>query len=468
MLKAIKNYQVSGKECLPIIEGGKGIGVTNGITAGEFAKAGAVGTFSGVNADYYDENGKLVPVVYSGKTRHARHEELINYGINGGIAQARIAHDLSGGKGAVHMNVLWEMGGAEEIMHGVLEKTKGLINGITCGAGMPYRLAEIAEKYQVYYYPIVSSMRAFRALWKRSYGKVSHLLGGVVYECPWKAGGHNGLSNAEDPNKFQDPYPRVVEIRKFMNSVGLDSVPIIMAGGVWNVSEYESWLDNPEVGPIVFQFGTRPLLTKEYPIADSWKKRLLTLKDGDVYLNKFSPTGFYSSAVENDFLKELQGREIRQVEYRAKSDGEFVSEIPFGKRGRVVYVKIEDKIKVDEWNKNGFDEGMKTPDETLMFVDKSKSQQILTDQINCMGCLSQCRFSNWSEDPRNQYNNGKKADPRSFCIQKTLQEVREGIDIENQLMFAGHNAYRFANDPFYNDGFIPTIKQLVDRIMAGK
>jgi hypothetical protein len=333
---------------------------------------------------------------------------------------------------------------------------------------MPYRLADIAQKYGVHYYPIVSSMRAFRALWKRSYEKAADLLGGVVYECPWKAGGHNGLSNAEDPKVFQDPYPRVAEIRTFMNSVGLNDVPIIMAGGVWNLEEYENWLDNPEIGPIVFQFGTRPLLTKEYPISDGWKKRLLTLKKGDVYLNRFSPTGFYSSAVENDFIKELQGREIRQVEYRSKPEGDFNAEIPFGQRGRVVYVKVEDKSKVNEWIKNGFDEGMKTPDETLMFVDKSKAQQILTDQINCMGCLSQCRFSNWSQTPETNYNNGKKADPRSFCIQKTLQEIRHDIDIENQLMFAGHNAYRFAQDPFYANSFVPTIKELVDRIMTGK
>ena len=75
-------------------------------------------------------------------------------------------------------------------------------------------------------------------------------------------------------------------------------------------------------------------------------------------------------------------REIHQVEYRAKTDETFNCEIPFGQRGRVVYIKSSDKIKVDEWVKKGFSESMKTPDETLMFVDKSKAQQILTDQIN--------------------------------------------------------------------------------------
>lgn len=468
MLKSIKSLNISGLECLPIVEGGKGVGVTNGITAGHFAKAGAVGTFSGVNADYVNETGKLILPEYKSPTRKGKHEELVAYAIKGGISQAKIAHDVSEGNGRIHMNVLWEMGGAERVLHGILDGAKGLVHGITCGAGMPYRLSEIAEKYQVYYYPIVSSMRAFRALWKRSYHKAKDLLGGVVYECPWRAGGHNGLSNAEDPTSYEDPYPRVAELRTFMNSVGLNDVPIVMAGGVWNIEEFEHWLDNPEIGPIVFQFGTRPILTQEYPVHDDWKRKLLTLKKGDVYLNRFSPTGFYSSAIENNFINELKGREVRQVEYRAKAIDNFTTEIPFGQRGRVVYIKPEDKIKVDEWIKAGHTEGMKTPDETLMFVDKSKSQQIVTDQINCMGCLSQCRFSNWSDKEELNFTTGQKADPRSFCIQKTLQDVRFGIDMDNQLMFAGHSAYRFATDPYYNNGFVPTIGQLVERIMTGK
>ena len=27
--------------------------------------------------------------------------------------------------------------------------------------------------------------------------------------------------------------------------------------------------------------------------------------------------------------------------------------------------------------------------------------------------------------------------------------------LENNLMFAGHNAYRFGQDPFYSNGFVP-------------
>jgi hypothetical protein len=253
-----------------------------------------------------------------------------------------------------------------------------------------------------------------------------------------------------------------------MNEIGLQHVPIIMAGGVWHLQDFENWLDNPEIGLIAFQFGTRPMLTQEYPISPEWKNILRNLKEGDVYLNRFSPTGFYSSAIENDFILELKARELRQIDYKNNSEGEFTTTLPFGNRGRVVYIKNADQQKAQEWQQNGFSEALKTPDETLIFVDKAKAQQILTDQINCMGCLSQCRFSNWSDKPEMHYTTNKKADPRSFCIQKTLQDIRFNIDITNQLMFSGHSAYKFATDPFYNNGFIPTIKQLVDRIITGK
>ncbi|MCB2081857.1 MAG: nitronate monooxygenase, partial [Rickettsiales bacterium] len=343
MSSRLKPVIISGKEVLPIIEGGKGVSATNGHSSGAFAKSGAVGTFSGVNADSFDAAGNIVPQIYRGTTRRERHEELITYGIEGGVTQAQIAHELSGGEGRIHINVLWEMGGAQRVLQGILERTKGMVHGVTCGAGMPYKLAEIAAKYNVYYHPIISSMRAFRALWLRSYRRVAHLLGSVVYEDPWLAGGHNGLSNSENPENPEDPYPRVVELRRFMNEVGLKDTPIIMAGGVWYLRDWEHWLDNPEIGPIAFQYGTRPLVTKESPVPEAWKQKLLTLNEGDVLLNRFSPTGFYSSAVRNTFLKELEARNERQVAYVTAPDKErhMVVPFPFGPRKRPIYMMEE-------------------------------------------------------------------------------------------------------------------------------
>ena len=464
-MRVLNAIRLSGREVLPLIEGGKGIGVTNGLSSGAWAAAGGVGTFSGVNADYYDENGRTIPQIYRGRTRKERHEELVDYAIRGGIAQARIAHDVSGGEGRLHMNVLWEMAAAERILNGVLEATRGLIHGVTCGAGMPYRLAEVTAQYDVNYYPIVSSARAFRALWKRAYHRFSDWMGGVVYEDPWRAGGHNGLSNSEDPEQPEPAYPRVLALREQMREYGLDDVPIVMAGGVWYLRDWEDWIDNPELGPIVFQFGTRPLVTEESPISEQWKRKLLSMKDGDVKLNRFSPTGFYSSAVRNDFIRELAEREHRQVAYTAEPIGDHDQVFTPGPRGRTFYLTKGDLARAEEWMDEGFNSVMKTPDTTIIFVTNEKAREIRADQAACMGCLSACRFSNWATNEPG--STGKKTDPRSYCIQKTLQEIIHGEDIDNQLMFAGHAAFRFASDPFYSNRFIPTVRQLVERLLTG-
>ena len=191
-MKKIDSIVLSGKESLPLIEGGKGIAISSGESSGAWAKAGGVGTFSGVNADSYDENGNLIPQIYREKTRSGRHRELIDFSDSGAIEQARIARDIAGKKAPIHINILWEMAAAEEILTRTLDKASDIIDGVTCGAGMPYKLSDIAASFGIYYYPIVSSARAFNALWKRSYRKTSEFLGGVVYEDPWLAGGHNG------------------------------------------------------------------------------------------------------------------------------------------------------------------------------------------------------------------------------------------------------------------------------------
>jgi nitronate monooxygenase len=463
----LKPLVLSGREAWPLIEGGKGVSISNGLSSGAWAASGGIGTFSGVNGDFIDERGRLVPLIFRGRTRLERHHELIRHSIQAAISQARIAHDVRGGEGRLHMNVLWEMGGCERVLQGVLEGARGLVHGITCGAGMPYRLAEIAAKYDVYYYPIVSSTRAFRALWKRAYHRLSEWLGGVVYEDPWRAGGHNGLSNSEDPTRPEPPLPRVRQLRASMREVGLDDTAIIMAGGVWYLRDWREWMHDSEVGPIAFQFGTRPLLTRESPISDAWKQRLLELREGDVLLHRYSPTGFYSSAVENQFLRELEGRSARQIPFAAASDPErgLTEPLPFGTRGRVVYVAAADLSRVAGWIAEGHTQAMKTPDDTLIYVSPAKAIEIRRDQTDCMGCLSACKFSNWRQSE--PYTTGKPPDPRSFCIQKTLQDIAHGGDIEEELMFAGHNVYKFRDDPFYSNGFIPTVRQLVDRIATG-
>lgn len=451
---------LSGAEVWPIIEGGKGIGVSNGATAGAFAAAGAVGTISGVFPPYINEQGEYQHMPVKSTHRKDRSREVIEFSIEGSIREIKKAFEISKGKGRIHLNILWGIAGAEEIIERVLEKTQGMLNGITCGAGMPYKLASIASKYKVFYYPIISSARAFNILWSRAYKEFPQYLGGLVYEDPWKAGGHNGLSNKDNPDQPEDPYKRVQEIRDAARKVGMDNLPVIMAGGVWDLKNFEGWIDNQDLGPICFQIGTRSLLTQESPISEQWKKKLMNIKKGDIILNNYSSTGFYSSALNNSFLAELQDRAKRQIEYKKEPEGEF--RIPINvTNDKKVFVSEQGRLKAQKWLLEGFSKILETPESSLLFLTKEKARQIKTDQRDCKGCLAACKFSSWSTDAIRNFTTGILPDPRSFCILKTLQNLICGYNIDHELVFSGHNTYKFSEDPLYANGYIPTVKELI-------
>jgi hypothetical protein len=163
----------------------------------------------------------------------------------------------------------------------------------------------------------------------------------------------------------------------------------------------------------------------------------------------------------------LEDRTARQIPTLKKwgEDDEFTETLKVGKKKYIV--KAADKDRAETWMAGGFTEAMKTPGGTIVFDTVENAANVRKDQKDCMGCLSACAFSNWSQNPDTKYSLGKLADPRSFCIQKTLMDIAHGGKVENNLMFAGHGAYNFAIDPFYSNGFVPTVQELIDRIQTG-
>mgnify|MGYP003339172450 CR=1 FL=1 len=67
------------------------------------------------------------------------------------------------------------------------------------------------------------------------------------------------------------------------------------------------------------------------------------------------------------------------------------------------------------------------------------------------------------------YTNGLKAICRAHHVlfPGWTWRIHHDGSIDNELMFAGHNAYRFSQDPWYKNGFVPSVKQLVERITTG-
>jgi NAD(P)H-dependent flavin oxidoreductase YrpB (nitropropane dioxygenase family) len=462
-MKKLNSVILSGKEVLPLVEGGKGINASNGRSSGAWAHENCVGTFSGVSPDALDNQGHVILESFTKKIRAERHQEMVQYAIQGGIDQAQLAYEISGGNGRIHMNMLWEMADSEYMIESILAGCKGTIHGVTCGAGLPYHLGEIASRFKVYYYPIVSSARAFQILWKRAYSKCAEFLGGVVYEDPWLAGGHNGLSNAENPNCPEKPYARLVELRKVLRTLGLEKTPIIIAGGVWSLSDWQDYIDNPELGDVAFQFGTRPMVTKESPISQAWQNLMLNLKKGDVILQKFSPTGFFSSAIKNSFLENLIERKNGEIAFLNEPDADFSHPLTYNAH-RTIYIKPTDAEKANRQLADGHTVLQETPDQTVVFLTTEEWQKMKQDRAECVGCLSQCQFSTWS---RANGTTGKLPDPRTYCIHKTLYEVGHNGSIKDHLLFAGHQVYRFATDPLYRNG-IPSVRELIEKIKIGE
>src|ERR1700754_1959840 len=110
--KGLQPILYGGREVWPLIEGTKGVSATNHASSGAWAAAGGIGTVSAVNADSYDPYGRIVPQVYHALSRRDRHEDFIRYAIDGAVDQVRRAYEIASGRGALNINVLWEMGGA--------------------------------------------------------------------------------------------------------------------------------------------------------------------------------------------------------------------------------------------------------------------------------------------------------------------------------------------------------------------
>jgi len=158
---------------------------------------------------------------------------------------------------------------------------------VTCGAGMPYRIAEISASY---WHPLLFRScppPRLPALWKRAYHKFCDWMGGVVYEDPWLAGAITAsptarIGAAGRPSAGARASQHDDRIRP-------GGTPIFMAAGCV-FARMGHWIGNRRNSVrSAFQFGTRPLLNPREPDFRAWKRRLMTLHEGDVAAQPVQP-----------------------------------------------------------------------------------------------------------------------------------------------------------------------------------
>lgn len=271
----IRNIQVDH----PIIQGGMGVGISWDRLAGAVAKAGCMGTVSSVGSGYWNTDAV--------RTINGRPLKPVNFHYSDNLKNIiRSAIEISDGNGAVGVNILCAVTDYERQVRDSVEAGAAYI---ISGAGLPLRLPEYVGDADVALIPIVSSPRVVDLLCKR-WKRHGRLPDAIILEGP-KSGGHQGYSYEQclDPlYQLENMAPKVLAACKAWGNI-----PLIVAGGVWNLPDIKYYLDQGVSG---IQMATRFIGTHECDASDVFKRVILKSKKQDIKLIK-SPVGYPARGV---------------------------------------------------------------------------------------------------------------------------------------------------------------------------
>ena len=133
-----KSLSLAGRELLPIVQGGMGVGVSAHRLAGAVASQNAVGTIASVDLRHHHPD--LVE-----KTEHCRDRELITQAnLEALDREVRAALDLSQGRGLVAVNVMKAVRDHPALVRQACESGA---HAIVMGAGLPMDLPEMTADH---------------------------------------------------------------------------------------------------------------------------------------------------------------------------------------------------------------------------------------------------------------------------------------------------------------------------------
>ncbi len=304
LLSVIINVIVSEKEApvrigrleteSPIVLGGMSIGLTKARLAGAVANEGGFGTIGGVGLGLSEgTRGHKQFLIASEATLRKEIRDALEYSDDGNIG----------------VNLMVATTDYEQSVRVAVEEGAKYI---VSGAGLPLALPEYVEKYRKSgqrtpeLIPIVSSLKAAELI-IRKWGRSGVTPSAIVVETPNSAGGHLGVTHAEDIGteafSLETVVPQLVEALK---KQGLD-IPVIAAGGIWDKDDIKRML-SPEIGARMVQMATRFLVTEECGGSQEFKERHINNTDPIVVVK--SPVGMPGRAIENDFIRKVNAKEV--------------------------------------------------------------------------------------------------------------------------------------------------------------
>jgi nitronate monooxygenase len=278
-----------------------GVGISAHRLAGTVAKHGAVGTVASVDLrrlhpDIMQRLRKCKdPAAHSAANVEALDREL------------RAARDIAGPDAFIAVNVMRALSNYAEL---VVQACKSGANAIVCGAGLPFDLPDLTERFpNVALIPILSEERGVRAVLKR-WGRKGRVPDAVVIEHPRYAGGHLGATRLGDVSDSRFDFARVFDgVRKVFQELGIafERIPLIPAGGI---NSFQKIADMFELGASGVQIGTPFAVTEECDAHSNFKKVLAEAQPQDI-VTFMSSAGLPARAVLTPWLKRYLVKEER-------------------------------------------------------------------------------------------------------------------------------------------------------------
>jgi nitronate monooxygenase len=292
--------KIRDRELLPIVQGGMGVGISAHRLAGAVAREGAVGTIASVDLrrlhpDIMERLRKCRdPEAHSAANAEALDREI--------RAARALAPD-----GFIAVNVMRALSNYAEI---VVQACQSGAHAIIAGAGLPFDLPELTEKFKhVALIPILSEERGVRAVLKKWMRK-DRLPDAIVIEHPRYAGGHLGATRIDEVNDPKFDFRRVLEeVQKVFKDLGiaLGQIPLIPAGGINSFQKLKELFD---LGAQGAQIGTPFAVTEECDAHANFKKVLAEAQPADI-VTFMSAAGLPARAVLTPWLKTYLAKETK-------------------------------------------------------------------------------------------------------------------------------------------------------------
>lgn len=298
-----------GQSCLPIIQGGMGVGISAHRLAGAVAREGAIGTIASV------ELRRLHPDIMQRTHRCRDHATLAESNLEALDREILAARQIAGPDGFIAVNVMRALRHYADLVH---QACRSGANAIIMGAGLPFELPDLTKGFDdVALIPILSEERGVRALLKRWMRK-GRLPDAIVIEHPRFAGGHLGATRLDQVNDPKFDFARVLAaIRDVFRQLGLaaERLPLIPAGGI---NSFEKLRQLFSLGASGVQIGTPFAVTTEGDAHPNFKRVLVEAQPQDI-VTFLSTAGLPARAVLTPWLKRYLKKEQK---LRSRADPE--------------------------------------------------------------------------------------------------------------------------------------------------